>query len=88
MAHDADADRRQHRWLFRMSGKVGVKTAQKVLGDHANVPLLDLWMRALAAYAKVGYSTDEALAQARVARILRNNDYDRETGGIKLWQTS
>ena len=68
--------------------KVGVKTAQKILGDHANVPLLDLWMRVLAAYAKVGYSTDEVLAQARVARILRNNDYNKETGGIKLWRTS
>ena len=52
--------------------KVGVKTAQKILGDHIQVPLLDLWMRVLVAYAKVGYSTDEALAQARVARILRN----------------
>jgi len=68
--------------------KVGVKTAQKILGDHINVPLLDLWMRVLAQYAKVGYSTDEVLAQARVARILRHNDYDRDTGGIKLWQTS
>ena len=68
--------------------KVGVKTAQKILGDHIQVPLLDLWMRVLAAYAKVGYSTDEALAQARVARILRNTDYNKETGGIKLWQTS
>ena len=66
--------------------KVGVKTAQKILGDHANVPLLDLWTRALDAYKKVGYSIDEALAQARVARILRHNDYDRETGGIKLWR--
>lgn len=68
--------------------KVGVKTAQKILGDHIQVPILDLWMRVLAAYAKVGYSTDEALAQARVARILRHNDYNKETGGIKLWQTS
>ena len=66
--------------------KVGVKTAQKILGEHANVPLLDLWKRALDAYKKVGYSIDEALAQARVARILRHNDYDRETGGIKLWR--
>ena len=68
--------------------KVGVKTAQKILGDHIQVPILDLWMRVLAAYAKVGYSTDEALAQARVARILRHNDYNKQTGGIKLWQTS
>lgn len=68
--------------------KVGVKTAQKILGDHINVPLLDLWMRVLAQYAKVGYSTDEVLAQARVARILRHNDYDKKTGGIKLWRTA
>ena len=68
--------------------KVGVKTAQKILGDHINVPLLDLWMRVLAAYAKVGYSTDEVLQQARVARILRNSDYNKETGQITLWQTS
>tara|TARA_B100001996_G_scaffold201803_1_gene154505 strand:+ start:12587 stop:13333 length:747 start_codon:yes stop_codon:yes gene_type:complete len=68
--------------------KVGVKTAQKILGDNINVPLLDLWQRVLAAYAKVGYSTDEALQQARVAKILRYNDYDYESGGIKLWRTS
>jgi len=68
--------------------QVGVKTAQKILGDHINVPLLDLWMRVLAAYAKVGYSTAEVLQQARVAKILRNNDYNKETGEVKLWQTS
>lgn len=67
--------------------KVGVKTAQKILGDHINVPLLDLWMRVLAAYARVGYSTDEVLQQARVARILRHGDYNVEKGQVKLWSS-
>ena len=67
--------------------KVGVKTAQKILGDHINVPLLDLWMRVLAAYAKVGYSTDEALQQARCARILRNGEYDVDKGKVNLWSS-
>ena len=68
--------------------KCGVKTAVKILGDHINVPILDLWLRVLAAYAKEGYSTNEVLQQARVARILRHNDYNKNTGRIKLWQTS
>jgi len=65
--------------------KVGVKTAQKLLGD-INVPLLDLWKTVLKTYDKAGYSKKEALQQARVAHILTNKDYNRKTGKVKLWQ--
>ena len=65
--------------------KVGVKTAQKILGDN-NVPLLDLWKKVLSAYDKAGYSEKEALQQARVAHILTHKDYNRKTGKVKLWR--
>ena len=65
--------------------KVGVKTAQKILGDN-NVPLLDLWKKVLSAYDKAGYSEKEALQQARVAHILKHKDYNKKTGKVKLWR--
>ena len=64
---------------------VGVKTAQKLLGDN-NVPLLDLWKKVLSAYDKAGYSAKEALQQARVAHILKHKDYNKKTGKVKLWR--
>ena len=65
--------------------KVGVKTAEKILGDN-NVPLLELWKKVLATFDKAGYSKKEALQQARVAHILTNKDYNKKTGKVKLWQ--
>ena len=64
---------------------VGVKTAQKLLGDN-NVPLLDLWKIVLSAYDIAGYSAKEALQQARVAHILTHKDYNKKTGKVKLWR--
>ena len=65
---------------------VGIKTAEKILGSDTNVPLLELWDKVLQAYAKKGYTEDEALQQARCARILRAGDYNRKKGEVKLWQ--
>ena len=65
--------------------KVGVKTAEKILGDN-NVPLLELWKKVLATFDKAGYSKKEAQQQARVAHILTNKDYNKKTGKVKLWQ--
>jgi DNA polymerase-1 len=65
--------------------KVGVKTAEKILGDN-NVPLLELWKKVLATFDKAGYSKKEALQQARVAHILTNKDYNKKTGKVKLWR--
>ena len=65
---------------------VGVKTAEKMIKQYTNVPLLDLWKIVVGAYKSKGYSKKEALQQARVAHILRHNEYNRKTGKVKLWQ--
>ena len=43
------------------------------------------WSFILAAYKKAGLSEEEALVQARLARILRSSDWDDETQEVKLW---
>jgi hypothetical protein len=42
----------------------------------------------LQAYIDKGYTKDEAIQQARVARILRKGEYNRKTKKVKLWQTT
>ena len=44
-----------------------------------------LWAVVLAAYEKAGLTEADALAQARVARILRASDYDFKQKKVKLW---
>ena len=58
---------------------IGPKTANKLLSSGctgANV---------VAAYNKKGLSEEVALENARLARILRNGEYDTDTGEVKLW---
>jgi hypothetical protein len=38
------------------------------------------------AYDKAGLSEEEALTQARVARICRAEDYDRKSKKVNLWE--
>lgn len=57
----------------------GPKTAEKVLNPEAT------WDAVVAAYRKAGFGEEEALTQARVARILRSSDYDHITKTVKLW---
>jgi DNA polymerase-1 len=44
-----------------------------------------MWERVLAAFLKADLSVDQALAQARCARILRPGEYDFETQTPRLW---
>jgi DNA polymerase-1 len=46
------------------------------------------WQTIIDAYDKAGLSEDHALVQARVARILRHNDYDHGKQEVKLWEPS
>jgi DNA polymerase-1 len=46
------------------------------------------WAGVLAAFIKAGLTETEALVQARVARILRADDYNFDTGEVKLWEPS
>ncbi len=58
---------------------VGYKTADKILefGDG--------WGAVVRAYLSKGLSEEVALENARLARILRNGEYDMDTGEVKLW---
>lgn len=73
---------------------IGPKTAEKILqaaldeGLHwANPQQLReiYWQHVVKAYAKAGLSEEEALTQARVARICRSSDYDFKTKQVILW---
>ncbi len=64
---------------------VGPKRAQDILGEAGLAPIEVLWSRVVAAYEKAGLTEDDALVQARCARILRNTDYDTEKQEIILW---
>lgn len=46
------------------------------------------WDTIVSYYNKAGLGMDEALRQARCARILRYTDYDFETQKVKLWEPS
>lgn len=60
---------------------VGIKTAEKLLLD---VSSHNRWDVVVKTYEKAGLGEEEALVQARVARILRADDY--VNGEVKLWQ--
>ncbi len=63
--------------------KVGAVTAEKILGDTNT--LEDMWKKVTEAYQKKGQTIKEAILTARLARILREGDYDYTTGEVKLW---
>lgn len=62
---------------------VGPKSlyAQEVLVADAD----ELWDIVLEAYGSIGESEDEALVQARCARILTADHYNERTGEVILW---
>ncbi len=59
---------------------VGPVKAEAILNDNCS------WAAVLAAFTKAGLTEEDALAQARVARILRHGDYDLKTAEVKLWK--
>lgn len=59
--------------------KVGPKTAEKILDKDCS------WDAVVAAFIKAGLSESVALQNARLARILRSSDYDKQTGEVTLW---
>lgn len=58
---------------------IGPKTAEKILAGGEG------WAAVVKAYEKAGFGEEEALTQARVARILRFGEYDFENNQVKLW---
>lgn len=68
--------------------KVGKVNAQKILGDIKDFDFKTGWQNVVTAYKKQGLSEEDALLQARCARILHSSDYDFKTKEIKLWQAA
>ena len=60
----------------------GPKTAEKILGS---LDPREYWKGVVKAYAAAGLCEDEALVQARVARICWASDYDFKKKQVKLW---
>lgn len=61
---------------------VGPKTANKLLANGAT------WDVVVDAYKGKGLSEEVALENARLARILRDGEYDTDTAKVTLWQTN
>ena len=67
---------------------IGPKRAADILGEPGSRPLADLWPLVIATYEKKGLSFDDALTQARCARILRYTDWNpfvTEGAPVQLW---
>jgi 5'-3' exonuclease len=65
---------------------VGPVKAEKLL--HNENEYVPLWPRVVAAYAKAGLTEADALVQARLARILRYSDWDKDKKEPILWTPS
>ncbi|WP_322885435.1 hypothetical protein U8C32_08570 [Sinorhizobium medicae] len=63
---------------------MGPVKAAKVLDKVG--PDEDPWPAVVAAYEKAGMTEEDALLQARLARILHWTDYDFKAKEVKLWQ--
>ena len=61
---------------------VGPKTAEKILGTHPH------WGAVEQAFIKAGMTRDDAIQQARLARILRWSDWNEKKGEPILWNPS
>jgi DNA polymerase-1 len=65
---------------------IGDKTARKLLGEIGEKTLEEMWKIVVEAYEKAGYTEEDALRNARMARILRSEDYDFQTQTVRLWE--
>ena len=67
---------------------VGPVAAEKILKEFMAEEAFDVkaaWSAVVEAYSKKGLGEEEALTQARVARICRAEDYDFKRKTVKLW---
>lgn len=65
---------------------IGQKIAQKILGAVGENSLEDMWKKVVSTYESKGLTEEDALLSARMARILRADDYDFKKKEIKLWK--
>lgn len=67
---------------------IGTKRATTILDSAEDQGVASLWRATLAAFITNGYTEEDALQQARVARILRTDDWDQSRKEVRLWQPS
>jgi DNA polymerase I len=90
--HDTDEKEADYRFLIQsMTGDatdgyagipgIGPKKAEEIMKKHGAV-----WKTVEDAYLKAGLTKEDALLNARMARILRQEDWDFETNQVKLWK--
>ena len=65
---------------------IGDKTARKLLGEIGEKTLEEMWNIVKQAFIDKGFTEDEALLNARMARILHVEDYDFKKKEVKLWE--
>jgi DNA polymerase-1 len=72
---------------------IGFVKANKILEGYNNAEAVDAgvtgaeaWKRVVAAYVEKGLTEQDALLQARVARILRSKDWDAVNKKVKQWE--
>lgn len=65
--------------------RVGPKKASKILGESEGQSLDELWALVVSAYEEKEFPIEEAIMNARMARILRHGDYDRKKKEPILW---
>lgn len=63
---------------------IGPVKAKAIVQDHAD--LKTNWTAVRCIFAEKGLSVDDALLQARLARILRYGEYNFDTKEVKLWE--
>lgn len=64
---------------------IGDKTARKILGNIGEKPLTEMWDLVKKSFEKCGMTEEDALLNARMARILRFEDYDFKNKEAILW---
>lgn len=64
---------------YRGCPRIGTVTAKRLLDKAPS------WDTVKEAYQKAGLPEEEAILQARIARILRKTDYDQKTNNIIYW---
>lgn len=62
---------------------IGPVRSKKLLAECKTTS--EMWPVVVAAYKKAGFGEDYALTQARVARILRADDFDFQLKEVRLW---
>lgn len=61
---------------------IGIKTAEKLLTGKT---LRENWPHVVNAYRRAGMTEEDAVLNARLARILRHGDWDDNKNEVKLW---